>query len=218
MKKIKFLLTLIFVLLAFVSCKKDKAEPEEQIDFTQYCIVEKAKPLSANDPLALYLLTFNADGECIIITVQGEYIYKYAYENGMLKIYSGTGAVRSEYKMENKTIVSSTGNDASFKPQLIKVPATNLLSGNSYYSGGWTAEGSLIIQTSNLKFTDTQFGETSFNEPIPNKLYILRENIAAKSSENGVMSFWILVNGKIEAQRINFNPTKKWYSGQFNKQ
>lgn len=215
------MLIVMTMLLVFSSCKKDKAEPkspEEQIDFTQYCIVEKAKALSANDPIALYLLTFNTEGECIIITVQGEYNYKYAYENGMLKIYSSSGMIRGEYKIENKKIVSSTGNDASFKPELIKVPATNQLSGSSYYSGGWRAEGSLIIQTSNLKFTDTQFGETSFNEPVPNKLYILRKNIAAKSSENGIMSFWILVNGKLEAQRINFNPTKKWYSGQFNKQ
>lgn len=215
------ILSMVFLLLSFVACKKDKAEPkipEEQIDFTQYCIIEKAKALSANDPIALYLLTFNTEGECIIITIQGEYNYKYAYENGMLKIYSANGEVRSEYKIENKIIVSSKGNDASFKPELIEVPATNQLSGSSYYSGGWRAEGSLIIQTSNLKFTDTQFGETSFNEPVPNKLYILRKNIAAKSSENGIMSFWILVNGKLEAQRINFNPTKKWYSGQFNKQ
>ena len=210
----------MLLVILFIGCKKDKTEPkrtEEQIDFTEYCIVEKGKALSVNDPLMLYLLTFNSDGECIIITLQGEYIYKYAHENGMLKIYSGTGAVRSEYKIENKIIVSSTGNDPSFKPQLIKVPATNQLSGNSYYSGGWMAEGSLIIQISNLKFTDTQFGETSINEPVPNILYTLRKNIAAKSHENGVMSFFILVNGKLEAQRINFNPAKKWFSGQFNK-
>lgn len=211
------LITFLLLHLSFMSCKKNNSALEEQIDFTQYCIVEKGKALSANNPIALYLLTFNADGECIMINVQGEYILKYTYEKGILKIYSGSGAARSEYKIENKKIVSSTGNDESFKPELIKVPVSNQLIGSSYYSGNWKTEGSTIVQPSNLKFTETQFGETSSNEPIPNKSYILRKNIAAKSTENGIMSFWILVNGKIEAQRINFNPTTKWYTAQYKK-
>lgn len=222
--KILKILPMIFLLLSFVACKKDKVtpEPEEELfDIRQYVLVIKqTKSNGWVDDIRLR--TFEAQDKCVIITESGPIAdngFTYSYDKGILKLFYD-GRPNHELMIENNAIKATTDNAAGRSYKLIKIPSDNPFNGN-IYSGGWKSEGSLVTVVASLKFTDTHFSEASINLPVPDKTYELIKNIAAykKDVTNKVLTLWVLSDGNLEGYRTyygNNNPNRS--TGTFTKQ
>lgn len=199
------MLIVMTMLLVFSSCKKNKeAEPiEEPFDITQYVIVEKIKSKGVKDaPVMHSLITFEPQSKSIQYTVLGPIPGStYTYSDGSLKLFFG-GRFNQEFKIADKTIISSSIVEPSYSCQLVKIAASNQLNGNTY-SGGWRTDGSLLIMAASLRFTDTHYAGASINLPVPNKEYTLIKNIGAYSDTNNARTLLVLIDGKLEGSRVH---------------
>lgn len=205
----------VFILfLSFTACKKNNSKPEDEFDITQYYIVGKMGTSGISIP---YIITFDANAKSNAITLSVNSQSSYTYKDGTLTMDFGGGTVYV-FKISDENITSFEGTDQLENYKLVKIPATNQLAGNTY-NGSWKTPGSLLFVFTKFKFTDTQYGEASLNEPVPDKDYTLIKNIAATSTTgaNGLLSFWVLIDGKLEGAK--YNPTTEKVSyGIFTKQ
>lgn len=213
-------LIVLYVLAIFASCKKDKTEPEENaIDITQHVIVGKKTEMGDfGRPILPFVITFDTDGNCKLHSLAGKTTGTFIYANGNLKITLnyGIGPAIIEFKLESNRIISNSSKDPGYQCELLETPETNQLS-TSTYDGTWKPYSGALGKSAIFKVTDNQYGEAEFNTPVTNKPYTLIKNIAAESISNGVLSFWVLVNGRLEGSRFDVNTTKFWSTGTFTK-
>lgn len=201
---------MLLLLVSFIACKKDSVAPQEidgSFEIRQYVLVTR-ETNNNNWLVNITVTSFEAQSKSIVFNEGGQIPdngFTYSYADGILKLLYD-GRVNSELRIENNLIASKKLSGITISYQLIKIPNENQFNGNTY-NGGWKSEGSLITSIASLKFTDTQYGETSINVPVPNKTYQLFKNIAAYSYDinNRVKSFWVLSDGKLEGYRKYYN-------------
>lgn len=216
MKTVK-IISILLLIVGTISCRKgdDKQPVEEPFDITDYVLVGLAKD---DHQLATFMLTFEkeAQGKSIeyhsFAPIEG-YTYNYTFVDGVVKIYN-EGYVIREFKIQNKTIVSSNNADQLiFK--LAKISDTNQLNGNTYV-GSWSVPGTNTQYAVNLRFSGTHYSESYPNPIAPDHEYKIIKNIAAYSIEGNRRSLWIWVDGKLEAYRQLFPSAQQ--IGTFQKQ
>nr|WP_068891819.1 hypothetical protein [Pedobacter panaciterrae] len=210
MKNLKAHFQIILIAMAVLfllnACKKNNAvspEPkEEPFDIKQYILVEKQKTSNtANAEPMLFIRTFEPQSKSTLYTILGPLTrYLYSYNDGVLKIFRGDNTLDQEFKITNNTITLISNTDVSYSCQLIKIPASNQLDGNTY-SGGWMPRGSLISYYASLKFTDTRYAEAALNVPVPDKEYTLIKNVGAYIFNNNTKTLLVLMGEKLEGSK-----------------
>ncbi|PST82336.1 hypothetical protein C7T94_16275 [Pedobacter yulinensis] len=226
MEKLKTLtaaLSLVALLIAFNACKKggSGSEPEQSINWTDYYIAGKVvfQP-GTNVP---YVITFKPNAQAVIQWGDGSENANYTFQNGSLKLDLGGGGDVFNFKIEGEAITDLTtqGETELASYTLEKVPAQNALAG-AVYSGSFRTAGSPLMVLSKLKFTENKYGESTLNEPVPNKDYTPIQHVAGTgvSGSNGTITFFVLIAGKLEAARYthDVNGLKTIATGTFTKQ
>lgn len=211
MKTLRLLPILLFM-LSFTACKENEKGPEP-LDISKYMLVGRTKYQNAQLP---FLLTLNPDGKVQNYSqFNSNANSSYTYKDDLLTLNLGGTGPAVELKISDEKIISSTaGSNVSY--MLIKIPETNQLSGNTY-NGGRRETASSLSYLSRLKFNDSQYGENTLNEPVPDKNYVSIKNIAALSIIGTTQHFWILMDGKLEYGGFN-SSNQKVYVGTYQPQ
>ena len=223
--KIVKITSMLVLLMSLMSCEKESGEiaPDTTkelakiVDITNYVIIGKSYLGIEQIP---YLISLHADGKARFELPGGHIPYSYTYNDEVLTLdQNGGNLIRIRIRQDSiSSFISTTKEFASY--QLIKIPSTNLLAGNSF-GGVWKmiVAGASAPQLSTVKFTDTQYAEATLYNPIPNKSYSVLHNIAAKTLDPVTQhaALWVLMDGKLEGYRYNL-ASEKHYSGTFIKQ
>ncbi|MES2454971.1 MAG: hypothetical protein V4594_05510 [Bacteroidota bacterium] len=216
--------TLLLILFTTASCKKNTAKPEPEpepesptaMDMRQYVIVgEYTFVLGGKSFLHPILLTFNEGGKTDIYdyAAVGKGQYNYTFSGETLTINYG-GATNWVFQISNESISSATGVSSSIKNfKLYRVPETNQFSGNTF-SGMLSARENSVILPFKYSFNDTQFGESNVGQPTLTYAYTVIKNLAAVTTINQVIRYYLVINGKLTVSRYDLasaTPAKFFY-------
>jgi len=204
-----FFAVAICLFLHLSSCKKDgdqiEEDPQEEtLDITKYYIVGKLNSSGTKLP---FIYTFDPNAKANSITVGFNTQSSYTFRDGILRMDYGGSAVNT-FKITNGQIESFTGVDPIEGYKLLKLPETNQFTGQTF-SGGWITPGSNLQFIAKFKFTGSQYGEASIGDPKIDEDYTLIKNVAATSNTgpNGILTFFVVNDGKLEAARQNGSNT-----------
>lgn len=194
------------LLVIFASCKKDggnNPSPADDISSIKGSYI--AGRFAQNGIDLPYIMTFGENAKAYVTTGQNTLNGSYTYENGTLTIVYAAN-VKDVFTINNGTIINFTGASTLKTYSLQKTPETNVLNGNTY-NGTLSTQGSNLFILEKIKFNATQYGESSLNDPTPNKDYTLINNASGTSNtgNNGVITFFVLIDGKLEMAR--YSPT-----------
>ena len=197
-------LPLLFV-LALVSCKKDSSNnPENNLDITKFYIAGKHK--TSNQITLPYIITFGANAAAYISNGLGSSDNgNYTYKDGVITIIWSPSA-KDTFRISDEQISSFEGTSTLESYFLQKTPEQNALNGH-LFSGSLKNNKNNFLVVTKMKFSASQYGETSLGDPVPNKDYSTINNASGGSNtgNNGTLTFFVLINGNLEVSRASIN-------------
>lgn len=192
----------VLLLLLGTSCKKQDTLPEA-FDIRDYTIIGKR---AAGNP---YLIQMETGDSATMIhsSISGG---AYSYTDGVLKFNFGDGEVICSFTIENGSIKAYNGPVIINTYDLVKIPATNQLSGNNF-KGIWYN----TAYSTEFRFSDHQV-ITIENNQQNTRNYTLINNLAGMIKGPGSdLSLFVWADRKLEAGRYIY-PNHQW--GTFMKQ
>lgn len=214
MNSLKTILKLssLLLLLVLASCKKNDPKPEV-FDITKHIIAGK---VSFGYP---YIITIEP-GNRAKLTSYGISDGTYTYTDGVLNFNFNDGEVICSFTIENGGIKKYTGPVLINSYNLIKVPETNLLAGQTYKGTYYRLDNTVLHQNFFYSFSGNKVDVGySVGNAVRTEDYTSIGNIAAlvdiKDSDDHELM--ILINGKLEVGYSQSNPGAE-YVGSFTQQ